>query len=132
MNIFRDKERCASLLLRCGLSFAFLYAAIAAFFDPFSWIGFFPSFAHSIIPNDILLLSLFGCMESALALWLLLGKRLFLPSVFAALLLFGIVAFNWKSMDILFRDVSLGFMALALCVESYHKKSPRASDAPAT
>lgn len=131
-NIFRDKEHCASLLLRLGLAFSFLYAAIAAFLDPFSWIGFFPSFARSIIPNDTLLLSLFGCTETVVALWLLFGKRLFLPSVIAALLLFGIVVFNWKSLDILFRDISLGFMALAISVESYHKKSPRAYDAPTT
>lgn len=124
MTILRNKDLLGSLLLRIGLAFSFLYAAIAAYFDPFSWIGFFPSFAHTLIPNDALLLGLFGCVETLVALWLLSGWRIFLPSIAAALLLFGIVIFNWGALDILFRDVSLGFMALALAVQNYPMQSP--------
>lgn len=130
MDLLKNSDRLASLLLRLGLAFSFLYAAIAAFFDPFSWIGFFPSFAHAIIPNDTLLLSMFGLIETAVALWLLSGKRTLLPSIAASLLLVGIVVFNRNSMDILFRDVALVFMALALAVMNYHEKSPHASDTP--
>lgn len=131
-DILKDKECLVPLFLRLGLAFSFLYAAIAAFFDPLSWIGFFPSFAHAIIPNDTLLLSMFGLIETALALWLLSGKRILLPSIAAFLLLVGIVVFNGNSMDILFRDVSLAFMALALAALSHDGQSLRESDASPT
>jgi uncharacterized membrane protein YphA (DoxX/SURF4 family) len=105
-----------SLILRIGLAFAFLYPAISAIFNPFAWIGYFPQFAHTLIPNDTLLLHLFGAVETIIGLWLLSGKKVFYPSAVAAIMLFFIVVFNLPQMDVVFRDISILAMAIALMV----------------
>jgi hypothetical protein len=49
-----------------------------------------------------------------IALWLLSGWRIFLPSLVAAIFLGSVVYFNQNQLDILFRDISLALVALAL------------------
>ena len=112
-----------SLVLRIGLAFAFLYPPISAFFDPFSWIGYFPNIAHAIIPNDMLLLHTFGVFEVALALWILSGRGPFYSSSLAAFVLIVIVIFNYPQMDVLFRDLSIAAMAIALAISSTRPKN---------
>ncbi len=111
-----------SLILRIGLAFAFLYPAISALFNPFAWIGYFPEFTHTIVPNDTILLSLFGFIEVIIGFWILSGKHIFYPSVAAAVLLFLIVAFNFPQMDVVFRDISIFAMAVALAILHYPKQ----------
>lgn len=111
------------LLLRAGISFSFLYPAIAALSDPDSWLGYFPSF----IPANELMLHTFGALEVALALWILFGKRPYIPSFIAAGILIAIVVLNGNQFDILFRDVSLALAALALGV--LHLKRARSEQA---
>lgn len=108
-------ERLISFLLRAGIAIAFLYAAIAAFLDPFSWVGFMPSWIDAIVPRSILL-SLFSTYEIVLALWLLSGKQIFRAATLSSATLFFIILFNISSLDILFRDVPILFAALALIV----------------
>lgn len=102
------------ILLRIGVAFAFIYPAVAAFFDPLSWIGFFPTVMRDMVSNDALLLHVFGLTEIAIAAWILVGKRIFIPSTLAALYLTAIILFNLSLFDIIFRDVPILFMALAL------------------
>ena len=111
-------------LLRVGLAFAFLYPAIDAFFDPMSWLGYFPqaivnTFHLISIPlklSDKVLLHGFGLIEVALALWVLLGRKVRVPAFIMALLLFTIVLtnLNVSNFSVVFRDVSIACMALAL------------------
>ena len=111
-------------LLRVALAFAFLYPAIDAFFDPTSWLGYFPQFVtatfHTIaVPlkwSDVVLLHSFGLLEVVLALWVLFGRRIRVPATVMALMLFAIVGFNLdpSNFSVLFRDVSIAFAALAL------------------
>lgn len=103
----------ARWLLRLGLAFVFLYAAIGSFQDPYSWIGFFPQFLRDLVPAEILL-RVFSFYEIALALWLLWGRWLFYAGLISAATVAGIVVFNWGAMDIVFRDISLALAALAL------------------
>ena len=107
--------------LRIGLAFAFLYPPYSALMEPSSWIGFFPQFMRDIAGNDTVLLHLFGAVEVIIALWLLFGKNIFIPSSIAALMLLGIVVFNWGAMEILFRDLSIFAMAVALAIQ--HSRS---------
>ena len=100
-------------LLRVGLAFAFGYVAIGAFIDPQSWIGFYPSVFADSIPSNIFM-PIFGIAELLLAAWLISGFKMQLAGASAAVALFGIAAFNTSQMDIVFRDVSLAFAALAL------------------
>lgn len=115
-------NRRAELLLRFGVAFAFLYPPVAAYLDPFSWIGFFPQFLRDTVGNDTLLLHSFGVFEIVVALWILFGKNISIPSLLAAATVAGIIVFNWSAMDIVFRDVSILTMALALAVLA-HKRT---------
>lgn len=110
------KDKAGFLFLKAGLVFAFLYPPIAAFFDPASWIGYFPLFMRESIHNDLLLLNLFGALEISLALWILFGKRIFYPSIIAASALIVIVVSNWNNFDVLFRDLSVAALAIALAI----------------
>lgn len=114
-------EKIISLLLRIGVAFAFVYPAVAGFFDPYSWVGFFPQFLLDIIPGAILL-PVFGIFEIILALLILFMQRPFYPSIIAAVVLLAIVVIDFKTIDIIFRDVSILLMAVALSL--LHKKEP--------
>lgn len=108
-----------TLLLRIGVAFAFIYPAVAAYFNPLAWIGYFPVFLLDLFPNEILLLSLFGLSEIIIALWILSGKRIFIPSILASVYLFLIVALNWAVLDVIFRDIPILLMAIALVICSF-------------
>lgn len=115
-------ERAAvSILLRIGVAFAFLFPAVSAVFDPYSWIGFFPPFILAYVPTEesqLILLHVFGASEVVIALWLLSGWRIFVPSILAAAYLLAIVCLNTPQFLITFRDLSIMFMALALAAMS--------------
>lgn len=107
----------AEKILRIGLAFSFLYPAISAWFNPFAWIGYFPPFMVDMVgTHDMLLLHAFGVTEIIIGLWLLFGRRIFWPSIVAAFYLLAIVVFNLNQMDVIFRDVSIFAMAVALAV----------------
>ncbi len=104
----------SNLLLRIALAFAFLFPAYEFWKDPGEWVGYIPSFAtHLGLSQNILLLGLMG-FHLIIALWILSGWRIFLPSLIAAVFLGAVVYFNLNQLDILFRDISLAIAALAL------------------
>lgn len=110
-------DKIANLLLRVGVAFAFLFPPINAYFYPDSWIGYFPSFVHGFVP-DLVLLHSFGIVEIIIAGWILSGKKIFLPSLVAGLMLVSIVLVNLNNFEILFRDLSIAVMAFALAVSA--------------
>src|SRR3989344_3359583 len=108
----------ANLVLRAGLAFAFLYPPLNAIFDPNAWIGYFPHFMRGVVPDPMLLHS-FGIVEIVLALWILSDWKIFWPSAAAALILLPIVFFGWNDLQVLFRDLSIASIALALALQKY-------------
>ncbi|HEY4502439.1 MAG TPA: hypothetical protein VJH21_01245 [Candidatus Paceibacterota bacterium] len=115
-----NKNQTTLFLLRIGVALAFIYPAVAAFFDPFSWIGFFPSFLRDLFSgHETLLLHTFGITEVVIGLWILIGKKIFIPSLFASVYLALIVLLNLSLLDIVFRDISIFAMALALTLSEY-------------
>lgn len=102
-----------SFLLRAGIATVFLYAAIASFLDPFSWIGFFPAWLREIFDPALLLMG-FSIFEIALGLWIFSGVMVREAAVVASITLFAIVLGNLGALDIVFRDVAILFAALAL------------------
>jgi type II secretory pathway pseudopilin PulG len=124
------KEKLISLLLRVSIASSLLYAALAAFLEPTSWVGFLPSFIRSLPIEDIFLLNGFGAIEVIIALWIFLGKRIFIPSAAAAVLLLSIVIFNFSQINILFRDFSLALAALALTALSSDNKTSAPHNGP--
>lgn len=108
--------RNSNLLLRIAIAGSFLYPAIASLITPAAWIGYFPHFVLGIFPNDAVLLGAWSLVEAVLALWILSGKKIFLPSVLATILLVAIVLFNIPLIDIVFRDVALALVSLYLAL----------------
>lgn len=102
-------------LLRLGVAFSFLFPPVNAFLDPYAWVGYFPAFIPDAMP-EMVLLHVFGLIEVIIGLWLLSGRKIFIPSVAATALLALIVLFNLGDFQVLFRDVSIAFAALALAI----------------
>lgn len=113
-----SREQIASLVLRLGLAFVLGYVAWASYTDPVAWIGFFPQWLRRLIPAEPLL-AIFSGYEIVLGLWLLSGWKIFWSSLFMALTMFGIVAFNLGAMPIVFRDIAIGCAALSLSIIYY-------------
>ena len=112
-------ERVVFLLLRLGVAFAFLYPPVSAFFNPAAWVGYFPPFLLDLFAGqEALLLNAFGVFEVVIGLWILSGRKIFVPSALAALSLVAIVAFNFPQMDVVFRDLSIAAAAAALALMS--------------
>lgn len=108
-------NRIPDFLLRLALAFAFLYPPISAWFNPLNWVGYIPAFAYIFWPFDhFLFLHLFGVAEIVLALWVLSGWRIAIPSTIMGVLLIVIVLTNWSEMDVVFRDVTIAGLAFAL------------------
>ncbi len=106
-------------LLRVGVAFSFIYPPISAFFNPYAWIGYFPSWFIQISPiESITLLHLFGFVEVIIGIWILFGKQIRIPAFAAVLFLFSIIIFNLNQMDVLFRDIPILLMALCLTLKT--------------
>lgn len=108
-------ERLAHLTLRVAVAFAFAYPAVNAFFNPESWLGYFPHFMRGYVPDTVLLHS-WGALEIVIAVWILSGWRIFFPSALAAVMLLSIVAIDNYQFEILFRDLSIAGAAAALAL----------------
>ena len=105
--------RSVDIVLRLGVAFALLYPALNAVFDPYAWVGYFPTFMRGFVP-DLVLLHLFGIVEVVLALWILSGRRVFYPALITVVLLVLIILLNLGDFQVVFRDLSIALMALSL------------------
>src|SRR3989344_8664042 len=113
-----SRENIAYFLLRLGLAFSFIYAAVAAWFRPEDWVGWFPPFIQALAPQNVLLMG-WGIVQIILGLWILSGKKIFIPTLLGALSMAGIAYFNLGSLDIVFRDITIGLVLLSLAISSY-------------
>ena len=111
-------------MLRLGLALAFLYAGVAAFIDPNSWIGDFPLWMRELLPGK-LLLGGHSALQIGLALWLFSGRRTFYAALASSLILMLIIIQNITLLDILFRDIAIlcGAIALAMLHDDELKKT---------
>ncbi len=115
-------------ILRIGLAFAFVYPAVSAWFTPYAWLGYFPAwFLDAIAGQEMLVLHLFGITELLIAAWLIFGKRVFWPSAIALAYLVLIIAFNTVQMNIIFRDISIAALAVALMLNEWSQVPTRRS-----
>ncbi len=116
-----NKEKFVILLLQLGVAFAFIYPAISAWIEPNNWIGYFPIWMKGYV-EDAILLHAFGATEIIIGLWILYGKKIFIPSILASLYLTAIIVLNWQSFDVIFRDVSILTASVALAIKASYKK----------
>ena len=121
MDTLNYRNKTISLILRLSLAFSFLYPAINGFFEPYNWTGYFPSFLQDITTDTTLLL-LFALFEITIALWLISGWKLVYASTITTLTLLAIVTFNFSEIDVLFRDIPIAMMGIALII--LHKNKP--------
>lgn len=100
-----------SILLRSGLAFVFLYAAV---FVSGTSLGdkYVPSFVTQIMPIRTFLI-IFGIFEVILSLWILSGKLKMYSGILVAVLLTVITLFNVSLFSILFRNIAIIAAALA-------------------
>ena len=107
-------SKTSNLLLRIALAFAFLYPAYGMWTNPNDWLGYIPSLVKNIgLSQDILLMLIAG-LHLVIALWILSGWKIFFPSLVATVFLGSVVYFNQNQLDVLFRDISLALVAVAL------------------
>ena len=123
---FAEGKR-VNLLMRAGVAFAFLYPPLDALLDPYSWIGYLPQFARlpagqagGFVP-DLVLLHSFGALEVVIALSILFGKKIFWPSLVATAILIAIVLLNLQDFQVVFRDISIAAMSLALALDALRR-----------
>ena len=116
------KQRYLEYSLRLGLAFAFIYPAVSAFIEPNNWIGFIPVFIREIIPAEIFL-PIYSIVEIIIGAGILLSKNPFYYAVAGAFVLGAIVILNIGSFDLVFRDVSIIGMAVALVMLNINVKN---------
>ena len=110
-----DQLTLISFFLRVGLAVVFLYAAISSFLNPLSWLGFFPLWLRNIIPDTVLLFT-FSIYELILSLWLFSSWRAYYAALLSGLTLLAIIIGNIGALDIIFRDIAILLMAVALAI----------------
>ncbi len=116
-----DKRK-IEYVLRLGLAFAFIYPAVSAFIEPSNWIGFIPTFIRNLVSADIFL-AFYSIAELIIGAGILLSKNPFYYAVSGAIVLGAIVILNIGSFDLVFRDVSIIGMAVALIMLNINVKS---------
>ena len=114
-------EKTATLVLKLGVGFVFLYVGITGLIHPDLYIGYFPQAILGIIPNN-LLSGIYSVFEILLALWLLFGKQTFIVASILSLMLIGIMVINWQLFPILFRNVGILGATIALAILDYGNK----------
>ncbi len=109
------ETRIVWFLLRFGVAFTFLFAAISAFVNPSPWLSYFPSFLRTMM-SDATLLYMWGGAEIVIGVWILSGKKIFIPSIMAAGLMLGIFIFDFGSIKVIFRNVCILSTSIALAI----------------
>ena len=117
----QNKNILISFLLRSGLAIVFFYAGISSFLNPTNWIGFVPNFIGAIISKEIFLM-IFSGYQILVGIGLLFDYKTFALSILSSITLFLILFGNIMGLEILFRDIAILFMALALIALSYRRK----------
>ena len=119
-----NKEKIINFLFRASIAFAFLWPALSAHIRPENWLGYFPAFIlDSGIPESLVLWG-FTLFHLIIVIWMITGRFIFIPSIVAVVFLTAVVVMNLSQMDVLFRDISLALVAIALAIQSYPFRAP--------
>jgi hypothetical protein len=103
----------AKYLIRFGLAFVFGYAAFEMYFRPENFIRYVPTFISNHEHIELFLKG-FGIKEILLSVWLLTGWKGHYAALVSLFLIVGITGSNLEYFPVLFRNVAIGFAALAL------------------
>lgn len=111
----KNKISAASWILRAGLAFVLVYAAIGGLLHPTHWIGYLPQVATDHFNADALL-KIFDIYELLLAGWLIAGWRLKYAAGLMTLTMIGAIVSDAAAFETTFRDVAIACAAAALAV----------------
>ena len=114
-------DRLVSLLIRLGLAFVFLWAAVFMTFYPEKYIHYFPQFMRDLVPG-YLLLHVFAVFEVILSFFLIIGRFTFIAAIISFLTMLSLTMVNLGEFPVLFRNVSIILSALALVIQSRKSK----------
>ena len=114
-------DRLASFLIRIGLAFVFLYAAVYMTISPEKYIDYFPKFMRDLVPGYTLL-HVFAIFEVILSFFLIIGKFNFMTAIISFLTMLALTVVNLDRFSVLFRNVSIILSALALVFMSRKSK----------
>ena len=114
MRFLEGKEGYASLFLRLGLGFMFVWFGVDKFFNPGLWTGFIAPFILKLVPfSATAFIYVLGVVESLVGTLLLLGFFTQEAALVASLVMFGVtttIGFN----DVTVRDIASLCAAVAL------------------
>lgn len=116
-----NNQQISSLLIRMGLAFVFLYAALFMTLSPEKYIDYFPPFMRELVPG-YLLLHAFAIFEVVLSFLLIIGKFTFITAIISFLTMLVLTVVNLDRFPVLFRNVSIILSALALAFMSKKSK----------
>ncbi len=117
----QESARTISYILRIGIAFSFVYPAIDSFLHPGVWINFLPTWVIDISPVDaIIMLAMLSVVELVVATLILLMKDPTWPARIAIIILASILILDFSVFDVVFRDLAILLMAVALIV--LHRK----------
>lgn len=105
----------AKILLRIGIAFVFIYAAISMSLRPEEYARYLPPLIKETLPSTTIL-HIFGAYEIIMSIWLISGKWNLYPSILASLTIFSLTVVNLADFETLFRNVGIFFACLALVV----------------
>jgi uncharacterized membrane protein YphA (DoxX/SURF4 family) len=114
-------ERLSSFLIRIGLAFVFLYAAVFMTISPEKYIDYFPKFMRDLVPGYTLL-HIFAIFEVIHSFFLIIGKFKFINAIISFLTMLSLTVVNLDKFSVLFRNVSIILSALALVIQSRKTK----------
>ncbi len=113
--MYMEKKNAAIMALRIGLAFAFLYPAISSLITPSDWIGFVPRVLRDILGGEHFLI-FFSVIELFIGAGILFMRRPLIPLGAAIIVLGTVVYFNLGALDLVFRDIPIITMAIALAI----------------
>ena len=112
------KNPATSLILRLGLAYLFLYAGIDGLREPAVWVDYVPNVLPNLV-SQMSLLDFASFLQIAVALFLLWKPMASYAALIGVGLLLGITFGNLAAFLVVFRDLALAFMALAVVVEEW-------------
>lgn len=112
---YMGKLGMVKLLLRVGIAFVFVYAAVSMSLKPEEYSRYLPVLVKEFFPPTPFL-HFFGIFEIILSLWLISGKWNLYPSILASATIFALTIVNLSEFNTLFRNVGIFFASLALIV----------------
>ncbi len=110
-------------LLRAGLAFVFVYAAVMGLVRPDTVAKYVPSVVPPWAVEQILL-PVFALYELALAICLFTRRYVRLAAFLSVVTLAGINVANLDAFGVLFRNVAIACAAAALCIEARDHPEP--------